>query len=382
MDNPQPVSNIPTPTQIKKRRFPKFLTSAWFIVLITIILFAIWIIISIQSVANEFLGMGEGSTATGDLIYEYYKGDEDSDIKIARLELNGPISNSLDTGSPLSLIAPEMIYGRYVADKLDQLSKDEDIKAVLIDLTTPGGEIGASANISDAIESYQNKTNKKVYIFVNELSASGGAWASAPASTIIANPTAIVGSIGVAGGYAPKFNNVNSYSEGILGATISGDVDFTPIYRGKCKQPDNQLNISDEYIKECIDPDVDAVYDTFVNHISKYNQISADTIKNEMGARVFLANSEEAKKYGLVDQVGNEDFAIELIQQEIGQGNTIQVVNAEEYSEGGLLDLLFGPVFYKNKSKVSLSHTSFCQANTTLLLYGDITQIRGSICKE
>jgi protease-4 len=379
MENPQPVSNIPAQTTIKKRRFPKFLTSAWFIILTTIILFAIWIIVSIQSVANDFLGMGEGFAETGDLIYEYYKGDEDSDIKIARLELNGPISNSLDTSSPLSFISPEMIYGRYVADKLDQLAKDEDIKAVLIDLTTPGGEIGASANIADAIESYQNTTNKKVYVFINELSASGGAWAAAPASTIIANPTAKVGSIGLSVGYAPKFSNVNSYSEGILGASISGNVDFTPIYRGKCKQPDNQLNISDEFIKECIDPDVDAMYNTFVNHISKYNNISEDIIKNEVGARVFLANSEEATKYGLVDKVGNEEFAIELIKQEIGQGNTIQIANITEYT-GGLLDVLLGPIFYKDQAKVSLAHTSFCQSNTPLLLYGDITQIRSSIC--
>jgi protease-4 len=379
MENPQSTPNISTPSPIKKRRFPKFLTSAWFIILTTIVLLAIWIIISIQSIANDFLGMGEGSTETGDLIYEYYKGDEDSDIKVARLELNGPISNSIDTGTPLSFIAPEMIYGKYVAEKLDKLSKDKDIKAVLIELTTPGGEIGASANIADAIESYQKKTNQKVYVFVNELSASGGAWASAPASTIIANPTAIVGSIGVAGGYAPKFTNINSYSQGLLGATIDGNIDFTPIYRGKCKQPDNQLNISDEYIKECIDPDVDAIYNTFVNHITKYNNISEDTIKNEIGARVFLANSPEATKYGFVDKVGNEDFAIELIQQEVNQNNPIQVVNVTEYT-GGLLEELFGPVFYKDKAKVSLAHTSFCQANTPLLLYGDITQIRGSIC--
>jgi len=379
MENTQSAPNISTPAPIKKRRFPKFLTSAWFIILTTIVLLAIWIIISIQSVANEFLGMGEGSAETGDLIYEYYKGDEDSDIKVARLELNGPISNSIDTGTPLSFIAPEMIYGKYVAEKLDKLSKDKDIKAVLIELTTPGGEIGASANIADAIESYQKKTNQKVYVFVNELSASGGAWASAPASTIIANPTAIVGSIGVAGGYAPKFTNINSYSQGLLGATIDGNIDFTPIYRGKCKQPDNQLNISDEYIKECIDPDVDAIYNTFVNHITKYNNISEDTIKNEIGARVFLANSPEATKYGFVDKVGNEDFAIELIQQEVNQNNPIQVVNVTEYT-GGLLEELFGPVFYKDKTKVSLAHTSFCQANTPLLLYGDITQIRGSIC--
>ena len=379
MENTQPSPNISTPAPIKKRRFPKFLTSAWFIILTTIVLLAIWIIISIQSVANEFLGMGEGSAETGDLIYEYYKGDENSEIKVARLELNGPISNSIDTGTPLSFIAPEMIYGKYVAEKLDKLAKDKDIKAVLIELTTPGGEIGASANIADAIESYQKKTNQKVYVFVNELSASGGAWVAAPASTIIANPTARVGSIGVAGGYAPKFSNINSYSEGLLGATIDGNIDFTPIYRGKCKQPDNQLNISDEFIKECINPDVDALYNIFVTHISKYNNISEDTIKNEIGARVFLANSPEATKYGFVDKVGNEDFAIQLIQQEVNQNNPIQIVNVTEYT-GGLLEELFGPVFYKDKTKVSLAHTSFCQANTPLLLYGDITQIRSSIC--
>ena len=382
MENPQPVYNNSAPsntTMIKKRRFPKFLTSAWFIILTTIVLLAIWIVISIQSAATEFLGMGMGSAESGDLIYEYYKGDPESEIKVARLELNGPISNSLNEGDPLSFVVPDMVDGKAVAYILEQLAEDTDIKAVLIDLTTPGGEIGASSNIADAIEAYQKKTNQKVYVFVNELSASGGAWASAPASTIIASPTAIVGSIGVAGGYAPKFSNVNGYSEGLLGATINGNINFTPIYRGKCKQPDNQLNISDEYIRDCINPDIDALYSAFVNHISKYNQVSPEIIQNEIGARVFLGNSAEATKYGFVDKVGNEEFAINLINQELNQGNPVDIINVAEYT-GGLLEELFGPIFYKDKAKVSLAHTSFCQNNTPLLLYGDITQIRTSIC--
>jgi len=323
--------------------------------------------------------MGGEDASSEELIYEYYKGDPESKIKVARLELNGPISNSLDAGSPLSFVVPDMVDGKAVAYKLDKLAEDKDIKAVLIDLTTPGGEIGASSNIADAIEAYQKKTNQKVYVFVNELSASGGAWVSAPASTIIASPTAIVGSVGVAGGYAPKFTNVNGYSEGLLGATINGNINFTPIYRGKCKQPENQLNISDEYIKDCINPDIDALYSTFLNHISKYNNIPAETIRDEIGARVFLGNSAEATKYGFVDKVGNEEFAINLINQELNQGNPVKILDVAEYT-GGLLEELFGPIFYKDKAKVSLAHTSFCQNNTPLLLYGDITQIRSSIC--
>ena len=384
MENPQPFSNNSAPTNttvIKKRRFPKFLTSAWFIILITIVLLVIWIVISLQSVANEFLGMSEEDAASGDLIYEDYKGDPESEIKVARLELNGPLSNSLNEGDPLSFVAPDIVDGKAVAYTLDQLADDTDIKAVLIDLTTPGGEVGASSNIADAIEAYQKKTNQKVYVFVNELSASGGVYASAPASTIIANPTAIVGSIGVAGGYAPKFTNISSYSysEGLLGESVNANIDFTPIYRGKCKQPDNYLNISDEYIRDCINPDIDSSYAFFVNHISKYNNISVETIRDEIGARVFFGNSAEATKYGFVDKVGNEEFAINLINQELNQGNPVDIINVAEYT-GGLLDILFGTISYKDKDKASLSHTSFCQSNTPLLLYGDITQIRSSIC--
>ena len=380
MQNPQLAPNTSAQTIIKKRRFPKFLTSAWFIILTTIVILAIWIVISIQSIASDLLGMGAGSTETGDLIYEYYKGDEDSEIKVARLELNGPVIGS-EGGGPLDLLSPGGIDGKYVAYQLDKLSQDKDIKAVLIDLTTPGGSPIASSNIADAIEAYQNKTNQKVYVFVNELSASGGVWASAPADSIIASPLAQIGSVGVAAGYAPKFNNVTSYSQGALGTSFTADIAFTPMYRGKCKQPDNQLNISDEYIKECIEPDIDGLYSAFVDHISKYNQISPEIIRNEMGARVFLGNSAEVKKYGLVDQVGNEEFAIQLINEELNQGNPVQIVNVSG-NTGGLLEALSGLIFYKDKAKVSLANTSFCQPNTPLLLYGDITQIRASICND
>jgi protease-4 len=377
MQNTQSVSNLQV---TKKRRFPKFLTSAWFIILTAIVLLAIWIVISIQSAADEFLGMGNAKGNNTELVYDYYKGDKESNIKVARLELNGPVIGS-GGGGPLALLSPGGIDGKYVASQLDKLAQDKDIKAVVIDLTTPGGDPSSSKYISDAIDSYQKKTNQKVYVFVNEMSASGGVWASAPASTIIASPIAQIGSVGVAGGYFPKFTNVTSYSEGVLGSSVTADIAFTPIYRGKCKQPDNQFNISDEFIKECIDSDIDSLYSAFVDHISKYNQISPEIIRNEMGARIFLGNSAEAKKYGLVDQVGNEEFAIQLINKELNQGNAVQIVNVSEHA-GGLLESLLGSVLHTSNTKASLAHTSFCQSNTPLLLYGDINQIRTSICKE
>lgn len=356
------------------------MTSGWFIILTCIVLVVIWVIISIQSAAGELLGMGNAKGDNTELVYDYYKGDKESNIKVARLELNGPILGS-GGDEPLAFLSPGGIDGKYVSSQLDKLSQDKDIKAVLIDLTTPGGDPWGSSDIADAIEFYQRKTNQKVYVFVNELSASGGAWASAPAATIIASPIAILGSIGVAGGYAPKFTNITSYSQGVLGSSVDADIAFTPLYRGKCKQPDNELNISDEYIKNCIDPDLDGLYSAFVEHISKYNQISPEIIRNEIGARVFFGNSAEAKNYGLVDQVGNEEFAIQIINQELNQGNPVQLVNVSEYT-GGLLEVLFGSVLHLSNTKASLAHTSFCQSNTPLLLYGDINKIRTSICKE
>lgn len=377
MENNQTVSGLKV---TRKRRFPKFLTSGWFIILTVIVLLAIWIVISIQSAADDFLGMGNTKSDNTKLVYDYYKGDKESNIKVARLELNGPIIGS-EGGGPLSLLSPGGIDGKYVASQLDKLAQDKDIKAVVVDLTTPGGDPSSSNYISDAIDSYQKKTNQKVYVFVDEISASGGVWASAPAATIIASPMAQIGSVGVAGGSFPKFTNVTSYSQGVLGSSVTADIAFTPIYRGKCKQPDNDLNISDNYIKECIDPIVDRLYSAFVDHISKYNQISPEIISNEMGARIFLGNSAEAKKYGLVDQVGNEEFAIQLINKELNQGNSVQIMNVNE-DTGGLLESLLGSVLHTSKTKVSLAHTSFCQSNTPLLLYGDINQIRTSICKE
>jgi protease-4 len=377
MENTQPVSNLQV---IKKRRFPKFLTSGWFIILTCVVLVVIWVIINIPSPLGEFLGIENAESDNSEFVYDYYKGDKESNIKVARLELNGPIIG-IGGDDPLAFLSPGGIDGKYVSSQLDKLAQDKDIKAVLIDLTTPGGDPWGSSDIADAIESYQRKTNQKVYVFVNELSASGGAWASAPASTIIASPIAILGSIGVAGGYAPKFTNITSYSQGVLGYSVDANIDFTPLYRGKCKQPDNELNISNEYIKDCIDPDLDGLYSAFVDHISKYNQISPEIIRNEIGARVFFGNSAEAKNYGLVDQVGNEEFAIQIINQELNQGNPVQIVNVSEYT-GGLLEALFGSVLHLSNTKASLAHTSFCQSNTPLLLYGDINQIRTSICKE
>src|SRR5580765_8367757 len=84
---------------------------------------------------------------------------------------------------------------RPTLERIEKFRKREDVKAVVIRVDTPGGAVGSSQEIHDAIEELAK--TKKVVVSMANLAASGGYYISVPAHKIIADPGTITGSIGV-----------------------------------------------------------------------------------------------------------------------------------------------------------------------------------------
>src|SRR5690606_37432008 len=81
--------------------------------------------------------------------------------------------------------------------QLRRASWDDDVKAVLLKVDSPGGEVLASDEIARALEDFQKRAQKPVIVSMGSLAASGGYYVAAPCQWIVANELTITGSIGV-----------------------------------------------------------------------------------------------------------------------------------------------------------------------------------------
>jgi protease-4 len=113
-------------------------------------------------------------------------------------------SKNLRDGDPATKIAVIPLHGLIgteAAEKFEhtlrEVKDDRDVKALIIELDTPGGSVTASDEIYHQVEQYKADTHNKVIIEMTELAASGGYYISAAGDYVMAEPTTFTGSIGV-----------------------------------------------------------------------------------------------------------------------------------------------------------------------------------------
>jgi len=202
----------------------------------------------------------------------------ESQPKVGLIRIEGTITDYLDTVSIIS-----------------EATKDESIKAVVIDVDSPGGAVGASQEIYRTIEKSREK--KPVIVSMGNVAASGGYYISAPANVIYANPGTITGSIGVIIQHVDVSEILNKF--GVKVNTIKSGANKDILYPTKPLLPEQ---------KALLEKTVMDVYDQFLDAIVRYRPIKKDVLKSYADGRVFSGN--EAKALGLVDKIGNIQDAI------------------------------------------------------------------------
>jgi protease IV len=115
--------------------------------------------------------------------------DNDSTNKIAVVEVDGIITSGFERGGATMV--------DYIQDQFKVAARDRRVKAVILKVNSPGGEVLASDDINRAIAKFQQDTGKPVVAAMGSLAASGGYYVSAPCRWIVANELTITGSIGV-----------------------------------------------------------------------------------------------------------------------------------------------------------------------------------------
>ena len=223
-----------------------------------------------------------------------------------------------------SSTSEEGIVGTKVIRDLRKLKDDEDVKAVVLRVNSPGGSAFASEQIWHAVK--ELKTEKPVIVSMGDYAASGCYYISCVADTIVAEPTTLTGSIGIFG----MVPNVKELSEKI---GLTYDVVKTNKFSdfGNIMRPFNQ----DE--KTLMQMMITQGYDTFVNRCAEGRHMSKEAIEKIAEGRVWTG--EAAKELGLVDVLGGIDTALEIAVRKAGiEGYTVVSYPAKQDLLSSLLN--------------------------------------------
>ena len=158
------------------------------------ILFGVLLVLSVflqlaGMVSSVLLGMSGGVPASGIHLEEVTLEAGPAASKIAVIPVEGVISGG-------SVVSPKDMV-KVIEEQLKRAAQDDAVKAVLLRVDSPGGEVLASDNIYRLLTKFQQKHNKPVIASMGSVAASGGYYVSAPCRWIVANELTITGSIGV-----------------------------------------------------------------------------------------------------------------------------------------------------------------------------------------
>jgi protease IV len=208
--------------------------------------------------------------------------------------------------------ADGVISSEKFAKEIRKARKDENIKAIVLRVNSPGGSIVAS----DVIwrEMTEAKKAKPLIVSMGEVAASGGYYISAPADTIVAQPNTITGSIGIFG----LWFNVKELLNNKLGITT--DVVST----GQLSDFMNPTRDLTDVERTIIQSSIEDGYETFISRVAVGRGMHVDSVKKVASGRVWTGA--QAKDRGLVDVLGGLETAIEIAAGKIDAGEDYRVV--------------------------------------------------------
>ncbi len=195
------------------------------------------------------------------------------------------------------LTGEEGIEAEKVCRDLRELKEDEDVKAVVLRINSPGGSAYESEQIWYAVS--ELKKEKPIIVSMGDYAASGGYYIACNADTLVAEPTTLTGSIGIFG-MVPD-------AEGLAQKIGVGfDVVKTNAY-GDFGMPTRPMTESEKALMQAY---VERGYDLFLSRVAEGRGMSKEAVDRVGQGRVWTGL--RAKELGLVDELGGLDRAIEI----------------------------------------------------------------------
>ena len=241
-----------------------------------------------DSLLRVYTGTKDYHMLTTDKLAQVKRPDSKAQDKVAVLYLAGEITDEEGDG----------IVGKEVVKTLKKIAKDDDVKALVLRVNSPGGSADASEQIWHAIQKIK-ADSIPVVVSMGDYAASGGYYISCGADYIYAEPTTLTGSIGIFGtipNAAKLRDKVGLDIDGIK-TNKHADLEANMIYKG--------MNAEEFALLQTM---VERGYDLFTGRCAEGRHVSQDYIKSIGEGRVWLGV--RGKEIGIVDEIGNINDAI------------------------------------------------------------------------
>ena len=211
-----------------------------------------------------------------------------------------------------------------VVEKLIKFRKNENIKAIVLRIDSPGGAVGPSQEIHAEVKKVQRE--KKVLVSVGSAAASGGYYIACAADKILVNPGSITGSIGV-------------IIETLNVEELLQKIGLRPgvIKSGKHKDIGSPIRPMTPEEKKLIQGVIDSVHEQFIQAVAEGRKLPVEKIRPLADGRIF--SGEQARSLGLVDELGTLQDTIALAAKMAGMKGEPEVIYPEK-KRFSLLELL------------------------------------------
>ena len=224
-------------------------------------------------------------------IYKYLSTIEDvesdSQDKIAIVNVEGTIV----TGEAAYNVAGSDTIVKNIRNAI----KDDSVKALVLRVNSPGGDVWASELITNALGEFKS-SGRPIVTSMGDVAASGGVWVTTLSDEIWAKEETLTGSIGVYG-IVPTLDGIYEWA----GIQVDG------VSSTKAGEWDERLPMP-KYVTQSIQASIDNTYDKFVSKVSENRNMSYREVLSIAGGRIW--SGEKALKLGLVDKIGDLDDAI------------------------------------------------------------------------
>jgi protease-4 len=252
-----------------------------------------------------------------------------SPAKVAIIPIDGMIANARTGGL---LQATENSLSLFTQE-LEKAADDASVKAVVLRINSPGGTVSASDAMYDLVKRFKAKTGKTVVASAQEMDASGAYYVSCAADKIVAQPTSLVGSIGVI------FETME-----FSGALDKLGVNSDAIKSGSLKDMGSPFRAARPEERAVMQGMVEEYFNRFIGIVNSNRPLTEHPVTDlseyeksgyagTYSGRVY--SGERARQLGLVDQLGLLEDAIETAKQMAHVPGASVVMYNRPYGYGG-----------------------------------------------
>ena len=196
-------------------------------------------------------------------------------------------------------IEGELVDSRPIVDQIKRYEDSEYVKAILLNIDSPGGGVAVSQEIYTEIKRLREKKDKIVVSYLSSTGASGAYYVSCASNKIVANPGTIVGSIGVIAEWV-------NYADLLEWAKLK-DIVFKT---GEFKDTGSASRALTDNERKYFQGLIDDMYVQFLEAVSSGMKLDLQDVRTMADGRVFTGR--DAKERKLIDEIGNFQDAVDI----------------------------------------------------------------------